>query len=425
MKKWIPLAIVLVATAAGSFLIGRSTASSGPDLDRPDRDAAAEQELARLREENARLRRPLPAPVDAAEADAAAAEPETAPAPGMRPAYGPAPAGDTPVGPRPDLTGVTSVEEASARLMAFVAAQLDRGEAGYQALLETLTTIDRNEDLRRLFSDEAAAVPQLYPWIKFLVSRDVEITDMTEWVFRTMAEDPQRFAKIDNDPLEIFTEGMGMMLPGIVTDERLATIRGYAEKVLAAPEESQPKAIQRARRDLEQLVGRYWAEPIPLDRAVEMLKSGELALDSPQARSLLSRIPPEAFAELDLPSLLGPLAEQGRYEATMILQRVPKGTLNPEALDTSVLRGLDAGKVNAGFLMQYLRSTGRTGWTEARGLLERGFSGTKESQTACLQFLVYLPADARPEKQYVADLLARTTADENAKTWVKRAYGIE
>jgi len=72
------------------------------------------------------------------------------------------------------------------------------------------------------------------------MDRDQQVVAMTETIYTTAAEDPVWFEGLDGNTLELFTEGMAILLPGAVGEEQLERFRGYAGKILAMPRDSCP-----------------------------------------------------------------------------------------------------------------------------------------------------------------------------------------
>jgi hypothetical protein len=236
--RWLILGLVWAGSLAAVFVLGRESAPEPPPVAETPRgesgdDAALREEIRGLRERlAARMERVPPEETD---------EPTRRTGASRRTPRGPGGLADVEVpmdGPLPSFEGLDSAEDVSARLMAFVEQQLARGEAGTIPLLKAMAAIEDSEVLRRLFAEEDAAVRHFYPWIRFLVEREDRVVNLTENVFRTMAESPQSLSWMEkDDALEIFTQGAAMLLPGIVSEERMATFRALAKKVLETPTE--------------------------------------------------------------------------------------------------------------------------------------------------------------------------------------------
>ncbi|MHC4472467.1 MAG: hypothetical protein ACYS99_16070, partial [Planctomycetota bacterium] len=336
--KWIILAGLWIGTLTAAFLVGRSgTVEPPPDV---ESGTPAGESVEALRAQIADLTQKLEE-ADAREAGGAEGAPREG-GPGKpgdpSPLYpGAAPASAVEA---MSLEGITTVKQFSDRLMAFVDAQLERGEPGYFEILKAMDLLEKNnDDLERLFTDEAAAMRELYPWVRYLVNREAQVVDFTEYVFRSMAENPAMFEGRDDNPLEAITEGLGVLLPGAVGPERMAVFQAYAEKILETPEEQQPEAVRKNRNEIERLLQRYWAEPVSIEQALEKLRSGQLS--ESEAARLLRGLPPEMLARIDVSGILGPLLASGRWEAIRALQALPAGIADAAVLDTHVLRGME------------------------------------------------------------------------------------
>ena len=429
-----PLVAVLCLVAAGAaFAAGwgmsgaRSAAGSPEDAVESARLAREVEDLRQKLDEE-RARRPRGEVARTRSRDESAAEGDAQVDAAAAEASSPAAAPGAEAGAEPaafSLEGVTDAAAASKKFMAFVEAQLKRGEPGYAAILAALDGLFKDkEKMQALFSDEAAASRQLYPWVKLLVNHDAQVIDLTEYVFKTMAENPSAFENTtDSNQLEIFTEGMGFLMPGAVPEDRLARFRGYAEKILATPESEQPKAVRGNRSEIERLLQRFWSAPITVEQALEKLKSGDVP-----ARDLvkyLRMVPPEAAAMLDVTSLVVPHLRQGSFDVVRWLGSPPLDRVDFARLDQAVLEAVDANKVQWVQFATYARS-GRKQWTDLRPLFDRALAGSERSVSAALQTLGsgMLQSNLRPDKAYVEALLTRTDIPEATQTQLKAAYGL-
>ncbi len=324
------------------------------------------------------------------------------------------------------LEGVTDAADASKKFMAFVEAQLARGDAGFAAILQALDSLWRDkEKMQALFADEGAASRQLYPWIKLLVERDAQVIDLTEYVFKKMAEDPKSFANTANpNELEIFTEGMGFLMPGAVPADRLARLRGYAEKMLATPESEQPEALRGNRNEIERLLARYWAEPITAEQALEKLKSGDVP--PRELVKYLRMAPPDALALIDVTALVAPHVRQGNWDVLRWLGSPPLDHLDLARLDQAALEGVDSGKTNWPQLAQYAQRRGSKQWADVRPFIDRALAQGERTSAAALQVVAsgMLAGTLRPDKAYVETLLTRTDVPEAVQNQLKALYDL-
>jgi hypothetical protein len=423
------VAAVCAAAAAAAFVAGRATASSSA-ADAPH-DAGETARLTREVEDltrklaDERARRPREGAGRARARDDAASE--SAADPAAAPSETAAPAAAPDAEPAAfSLEGVTDPAEASKRFMAFVDAQLKRGDAGFAAILRALDTLWKDkEKVQALFGDESAAARELYPWIRFLVAHESGVIDLNEYVFRTMAENPSAFAATaDANQLEVFTEALGILMPGAVPDDRLTRLRGYAEKILATPESEQPKAIRGNRSEIERLLARFWSAPVTAEQALEKLKSGDVP-----PRDLvryLRMVPPEAAALLDVTALVIPPLRQGNFEVVRWLGAPPLDRVDFARLDQAVLEGVESGKTGWPQFSTYAQRSGRKQWADLRPLFDRALGQGERSSAVALQALASgLPANLRPDKAYVESLLARSDVPEATQNQLKNTYGIK
>ena len=121
--------------------------------------------------------------------------------------------------------------------------------------------------IHRFVRDERQLMPLLYPWLKFAFENEKQIIDMMETLYKEAAQNPAYFEGMDDDPFEMFTEGLAVLLPGAVDAERLAKFSGYVDDVLKRDPESLPKALKKnlseLRRNLE-----MWAGPVSPDEMI-------------------------------------------------------------------------------------------------------------------------------------------------------------
>lgn len=417
------IALGWVVTLAGAFVLGGATAeSTAPDP--VPRDTAEVDRLRRKvteleeKADAAKVRRdtgPQRREVVAAEA---------APIPGALPEPEPVASPDSAVGAF-SLEGIDSPEEGSERLMAFLDAQFARGEAGFPAILEALGEIWQNREMvEGLFADEATATRFLYPWVKYLVEHEDHVLDFSEHLYKTMAENPGALARVpDDDVLEIFTEGVAILLPGAVPEERLARFREYGRKILETPETDQPQAVRQNRQEIERALAQFWAAPLTVEEALAKLRSGEVP--PRELRRLLRLVPADALQGIDLTALLLPAISQGHNDVLRVLQQLPKDRLDLGRLDAAVEEAAASRSIHGWFLSSYLQSTGRTKWMEIRPFMDRIIGRGEGAAVVAVQALAqFLPQGSRPEKEYMADLLARGAVPDGFEDIVRKAYGL-
>lgn len=405
-------AALALAVGAAGFLVGRSQAPRTT----PDDPGALAQENDGLRARVAELERTLasrPALAAAGRvvADAPGPAPSTPPATPARVAdpAAPAPKVGPDGAPVLDLADVKSADELVARLLAYLETALARGPEGHLDLLRTLdaTLKDAEKTFERVAGrDEGTAARMIYPLVRFAVLHEAQVADVTESVFRTMAEHPAALADLDKNTLEVFTEGLGVVMPGVVGTDRLARLRGYVETVLATPPGSQPKSIEGNRNRMTRLL-RAWAPPMTVDEVIARLKRGDLPPE--ELAALVRRVPKDALAGLDVAGLLGPAIARGDMAAMGALRGValPPGDL--AALDRQVVAGPSARDGN--FVYQYLWATSRGTWASAASFVEAWFaSGAADGpQAAMIVRSLGAPAEA------IRDLVARYRLSDEAR----------
>ncbi len=410
--KAAPVLAVLWAgsLAAAWFLAGAEGKEGGaPETGEVDRLKARVAELERAavppdRPTLAAAPRPDPAPAPAPQVRPAA------PAPTVAPGDGPA------VGF--SLEGVSTADEASRRLMAYVAARLAEGEKGHLELFKTLDRdIVKNKQLEALLGSEEEAARHVYPWVKFLVGHDEQIVAMTETVYRTMAEDPAFFAEADHDTLEVFTEGLGVVLPGAASEETMGRLRAHARRILDTAAESQPEAIRANRRRIERLMP-AWAPLLTSAEAAERLRRGDVL--PAEALAYLRRLTPEDLRTVDVVAILGPLVEAGDPTVRRIL---PALALDDRTLSTLDQRYIDsAAQKNAWWVGAYLEATGRREWVRARPFVEAGLRKGGATADAFATALATLAE--RPPADYVRAVVEGYALSEATQASLRSRFGL-
>ncbi len=143
--------------------------------------------------------------------------------------------------------------------------------------------------------------------------------DVTETVYRTMAEDARALDDVGKEALGVFTEPFSLLLPAIADERRLARFRTLAQAVLAAPEEGQPESVRANRPKVERALA-VWSPPLSVDEAASRLRAGTLT--PAEAQRVLARLPPGDLARLDPVALVGPLLRAGDWRAVQALARI-------------------------------------------------------------------------------------------------------
>lgn len=330
--------------------------------------------------------------------------------------------------PRPDpeeeyeftLEGVETLEELSARFMRYADIKLRQGPEGQMELLRKTDALMQESAVRSLMRDEREGMRLLYPWIRFLVDRESQVLSMTETIYRKAANEPALFEGLDDDTLEVFTEGVAMLLPSAVDAETLDRCRKYAEQILAMPKETLPEALQKnfgeLRRNLE-----YWAAPLTGEALRARVTDPAVPFD--QRIQLLSRAREEDIEGVDLVGLLErPLAE-GNRSVVRYLSRIPLSASDAAALDRSLFLGVETGRIRSWEIRSYLSATHRNDWAQAQALIEEGLRRGGASTNAFAQALLWV--NPPPPKSYVESLLASYDLDDGVAKGLRGRFGIK
>lgn len=398
--------VVILAWVASLVLAWLLGASFGGDGDGnsgrsgPERVTVVEKERPRPREADA----PEPAEETGKTQVAPQPRPERAPAEPEEPYT---------------LDGVTTMEEVSRRFMKFAARKLAAGPEGHLELLRELDRITQDPDYQKLFDEESAA-RLIYPWLKFVMDREEQVVAMTETIYKTAAERPEWFEGLDNDTLEVFTEGVAVVLPGVVGEEQLGRFRGYVEKILAVPKESLPDALKRNSGDFRRNL-QFWAGPVSVEEALRQLADPNVS--NAAKLDLLKRIDPKEVRGVDVVGILTPALEQGSYDALRVLGRFPLSGGDIVALDRAMLQGAAAGKVHGWLLRAYLEATNRKQWESARPFIEDGLRQGKTAANIFAQALAWLPE--RPPKEFVQGVLETYELEAGIKVYLKKQFKLE
>jgi len=300
-----------------------------------------------------------------------------------------------------DIATFHDPDKAFQALLAYAATKLAEGAKGQLELLETLNrtfmTKPGEGQVQELLGSKEQAVRFIYPVIRFAMNHDAEVADMTETVFRTMAEDPQRLAEMDKDTLEIFTEGIAFMLPGMVGPKRLETMREYARATLLTSEDRQPQSVRRSRRNIQRAL-ESWAPAVSSEEALQRLQQGTLSAE--EAMAMLKRLSPEEASRLDIEALLGPILETDGHRAVSLIGRLKPDASTLARLDQRLIKGVIRGRTSQSLVEYYLRYTGRYTWEKARLFIETGLQQASRD-TAGTFMLAALRLRPGPDQSWV------------------------
>ncbi|MHC4954515.1 MAG: hypothetical protein ACYTGZ_11560 [Planctomycetota bacterium] len=318
------------------------------------------------------------------------------------------------------LEGVETVEEISDRLMRYAKRKLHQGPEGQKALWKTINELTENKEIRRLARDERALMPLLYPWIRFGFENEKQIVDMMETLYKTAHEDPSYFEGMDDDPFEMFTEGLAVMLPGMIDAERLAEFRAHVEKIMKMDKERLPKALKsnlnEFGRNLE-----TWAGPLSSEEMIAQLEDPNVA-DEVKIE-LLKRIPRSELRGVDVARIVaGPLA-RGDRRAIRALGGIPLSGSDLVVLDRAFMEGAVRSNANWWEIRQYADATGRNKWDAVRPLIEEGL---RRGGKTTVNFATALTGlNERPPAEYVRQVISSYDLPESLIGNLKRAYKLD
>ncbi len=315
-----------------------------------------------------------------------------------------------------DISKYENAEDAFAALMAYAQAMLAKGPEGHMALLKAIndTIFEKpgRDITRQLIPSEEEAARFIFPLIKFAMDNNVQVADMLETIYKTAAEDPAQLEDLDDDVLEIFTEGIAWVVPGMVGEERLKRLSTYAEAILAQDADKQPQSLQRNRRDIEQAL-RAWKPPVTPEEALEKLRSGKVSPE--EINYLLRKVPAEMLTELDIDALIGPMLEKNPFQAMHLVHRIkPTGAVRAQ-LDQRVIRGTVAGSGHPQFIHYYLRYTGRLKWQDARAFIETGLAQSTSSKAMSHFAQAAISLTPGPDKDWVGWVLETYQVDAQVR----------
>jgi hypothetical protein len=317
------------------------------------------------------------------------------------------------------LEGITTLDEASKKFMAFAAARLAEGEKGHLLLFKVIDSeLVKNKKLEALFrSGEQDAPRVVYPWMRFVVGHEAETVAMTETMFKTMAEDPSFFSEANGNSLEIFTEGLGMGLPGAADEPTMERFRGYARAILSTSADRQPEAVKKQRRRVERLLP-AWAPPLTSAQALEAIRKG--GVQPGEMLAFLRRLTPDDLRSVEVVPILGPLLDSGDRT---VLRALPALPLDDRTMSTLDQRVLDAAAPREPYwYVDYLRSTNRSEWARARPFFDAGFRRGGDVATALANSLTML--QDRPPPDYVRGVVDSYRLPEQLQALLKQRFGL-
>lgn len=295
------------------------------------------------------------------------------------------------------LEGVNTPEEAVAHFLAYGKTMMSMGREGHLKFYEQINSWAEDKEFQRrieqLFGRGERAIRHMVPVMQAALDQREEIADMQETILETMLENPRYFDDKSKDPLEVFTEGLGYLLPAVVSEERLAKWSGYVKGILAQPEEGQSVAVRENRRELERLL-RAWIPQMDPDEIMKMLEGG---VSPDEALAMLQQLPPDAMDKVDVGKYLAPKVVTGDWQAIRLLSRFRLSATSLASLDAEMLANAGNPQIRKWTLREYGRATGRRAWPAIRDFAEKGMRSAHAAtrdKFADLALVSQPPADA-------------------------------
>jgi hypothetical protein len=398
------LILVWAATVAVAFLLGgqMKPESTSRDASRPAHDTRADA--------------PAPGTPSPPEAPEARVTAEAA-------SRGPVPAANEATSAEPVLPVVIeagmSPADLSSLFMRYAARKLADGPEGHKELFRELDRLMQDKQLKQVFRDEQQVMPLAYPWVKFLVDHDRQVVAMMETIYRTAAEDPQWFQGLDDDPFEMFAEGLALLLPGVTDEAQLARFRDYAERIVAMPKESLPDALRKNLSDIQRDI-EWWSPPVKPEDLVEALENPGV----PVAKKigLLRRADPAALRGVDVTPILAAGIREGNQQAIFVIPRF-RDSATGATLDAAFLDAVASGGQQWHQISTYASVTERNTWEALRPFFDTGLARGGKAVEAFAQSLVFYQHMA--PREYVAGVVTSHALPDQVKAQLRKQYGIE
>ena len=320
-----------------------------------------------------------------------------------------------------DLDNIKDAADFFRKIRAYALAMFPKGKEGHLALLKVLDRVVQDRALQdRIGQTERQLIPHIYPMVKFLVNNDQQVVGFADTVFDTMANDPMALEGFDDNTLEVFTEGMGPLLPSVVSEESMQRFRDYARIMLETPEDQQSEAVRKNRSEMLRLQ-RYWDPEAAARKALEAIQSGEL--QPAQMGRMLREIGPELITKHGLWSSVASLLAAGDRNAMRIMRGADLDSRTIDELDRGLLEGVDSGNMQLWSLRDYLQATKRSQWGQAQPLIETILDRNTKAAEQLSYTLTNLPE--KPPKDWVIWLIERHTMSDGAVTRLKQQFQIE
>jgi hypothetical protein len=320
-----------------------------------------------------------------------------------------------------DLDSVTDAADFFRKIRAYALAMFPKGKEGHLALLKVLDRLVQDKELQdRIGQTEREIIPHLYPMVKFLVNNDQQVVGFVDTVFDTMANDPKALEGFDDNTLEIFTEGMGPLLPSVVSESSMQRFRDYARIILETPEDQQSEAVRKNRSEMQRLQ-RYWDPEAAARKALEALQGGNL--QPGQMAQMLRELGPALITKHNLWGNVASLLAAGDGNAMRLLRGATLDARTIDELDRGLLQGVDSGNLQLWSLNNYLSATNRRKWVQAQPLIETVLDRNSKAAEQLSYTLTNLPE--KPPKEWVVWLIERHTMAEHTITRLKQQFQIE
>ncbi|MCZ6574536.1 MAG: hypothetical protein O7C98_15365 [Planctomycetota bacterium] len=318
------------------------------------------------------------------------------------------------------LEGVNTAAELSRRFMAYADRKLKEGPEGRLELYRALDGLTQGPELHRLFRSEADIAPLAYPWFKFLMDRNHQVAALMEDLYKKAASEPAWFEGTDDDTLEIFTEGMAVMLPGFADAEMMERMTGYVEQILQHDKERVPKAVQRNRREFQRNL-EFWSGPVSAEDALQQLQ--DPSLSNAAAMELLRRVDPSALKGIDVQPILVTALKQGNRNAMGVIAKLGAGAGDQRVFDSAFMEAIGAGSYNQWQIRTYLDVTRRSKWADARYFMEEGLSRGGKTAERFGMALGWMPE--QPPKEFIEQVLDGYVLPEHVQTHLRNRFGIK
>jgi len=315
--------------------------------------------------------------------------------------------------------GVETVADLSDLLMEYARRKLRQGPEGHRELYRTFCELRRDRRLRALVRHEDQLMPHAYEWLRFAMDHERYVVDMMETLYETAAENPGWCQGLDDDPLEFFTEGLAVLLPGAVGADRLDGFRGHVRAILEADEKSQPKAVRGNRHEFEENLEMWGGALTPEEVAAAL---ADPATPDREKLELIRSVPAKHLAGVDVAGIVAREFERGNLRALRALRDLELGPGELVRLDRAFVEGMNLRDASWWRVGRYVRATERETWAQVKPLVERGLRRGGVATEKFAQALSYVPE--RPPPGYVRNVLAAHDLPDNVVRHLRRRFEL-